>query len=440
MVRKILILCFLTFGHLAFGQSLETQVDSLFSSINKPDVPGAAVVIMRGDSVHFSKGYGIANLEYNIPVTPETVFLVASVSKQFTAYGIALLATHGKISLNAPVTDYIPELNAFTPPITTQHLVYHTSGLRDEFGLLSLTGYRMDDVITKENILRLIYRQRALNFDPGTEYLYSNSGYTLLAEIIERVSGQSFSDWTRDSLFLPLGMTKSQFRSEQGTVIPNVASGYITAPNGYKAQRVNYSSVGASGLYTTALDLGKWLTALKHGTIGGEETRDLAHTRGVLTNGDTLAYAFGLTHGQFRGTRSIGHSGSHRGFRAWAGRFPEYDLGIVVLGNLEEFNPSDMAMKIAGLFINDKHLNAYEGTYHSEELGSTLYITMEADTLHLHSRRGRLATLSRTGLNSFYSDAWYLSTLEFKQEGDSLLGFSASSGRTNKVWFKKLNQ
>ena len=130
MVRKILILCFLTFGHLAFGQSLETQVDSLFSSINKPDVPGAAVVIMRGDSVHFSKGYGIANLEYNIPVIPETVFLVASVSKQFTAYGIALLATHGKISLNAPVTDYIPELNAFTPPITTC-LLYTSPSPRD---------------------------------------------------------------------------------------------------------------------------------------------------------------------------------------------------------------------------------------------------------------------------------------------------------------------
>lgn len=440
MLRKILILCFLTSGHLALGQSLETQVDSLFSSMDKPDVPGAAVVIMRGDSVHFAKGYGIANLEYNIPITPETVFLVASVSKQFTAYGIALLEAHGEISLNAPVTDYIPELHAFTPPITIRHLVHHTSGLRDEFALLSLAGYRMDDVITKDDILRLIYRQRALNFDPGTEYQYSNSGYTLMAEIIERVSGQSFSDWTRDSLFLPLGMTKSHFRSEHGKVIPDVASGYITAPNGYKAQRVNYSSVGASGLYTTALDLGKWLAALKHGTIGGEKTRDLAHTRGVLTNGDTLTYAFGLTHGQFRGTRSIGHSGSHRGFRAWAGRFPEYDLGIVVLGNLEEFNPSNMAMNVAALFIDDKHLNAYEGTYYSEELGSTLYITMEADTLRLHSRRGRLATLSRTGLNSFYSDAWYLSALEFKQEGDSLVGFSASSGRTQEVWFKKMNQ
>lgn len=440
MLRKILIPCLLAFAWPASGQSLEAHVDSLFASVDQPDTPGAAVVIMRGDSIHFAKGYGVADLEHSIPITPNTVFMVASVSKQFTAYGIALLTTQAKISLDDPVTDYIPELASFTPPITVRHLVHHTSGLRDEFNLLALAGYRMDDVITKDAILRLIYRQNDLNFDPGERYLYSNSGYTLMAEIIERVSGQSFSEWTHDNLFIPLGMTNSQFREKRGQVIENVASGYITAPGGYKAQRVNYSSVGASGLYTTALDLGRWLTALKRGDVGGTPTRELAHSRGILSNGDTLTYAFGLSYGRFRGTQSIGHSGSHRGFRAWAGRFPDHDLGIVVLGNLEEFNPSNMALKVATFFIEEKSLNVYEGAYHSPELGSTIYISLESDTLRARSQRGELATLSRTGRDSFSSDTWYLSSFQFKREDDRLTGVHISSGRSQDVWFEKMDQ
>ncbi len=440
MPYKILILCLFAFAWPAFGQSLETHVHSLFSSLDQPNTPGTAVVIVHGDSIHFAKGYGTADLEHNIPITPNTIFMGASVSKQFTAYGIALLAIQGKISLDDPVTDYIPELPPFTPPITIRHLVHHTSGLRDEFSLLALAGYRMDDVITKDNILHLLYRQNELNFDPGQRYMYSNSGYTLMAEIIERVSGQSFDDWMRDNFFLPLGMKNSQFRSNHGQITENVASGYVTASDGYKAQRINYSSVGASGLYTTALDLGRWLTALTQGEIGGIPTRELAHSRGILSNGDTLNYAFGLRYGRFRGTQFIGHSGSHRGFRAWAGRFPDHDLGIVVLGNLEEFNPSNMALKIATFFIEEKSLNVYEGRYHNHELGSTIYLSIESDTLRVHSRRGELATLSRTGRDSFSSDTWYLSSFEFQRENDRLTGVHISSGRSQDIWFEKIDQ
>ena len=438
MLRKFFALCLLMSAWPAFGQSLEAHMDSLFALMDHTDTPGAAVAIVRGDSVQFAKGYGIADLEHDIPVTPNTVFMAASVSKQFTAYGIALLANQGKISLDDPVTDYIPELPNFQYPMTIRHLVHHTSGLRDEFSLLALAGYRMDDVITKDDILRLIYQQKDLNFDPGERYMYSNSGYTLMAEIITRVSGQSFRDWMHENLFRPLGMASSQFRSERGQTIENVASGYITASDGYKAQRVNYSSVGASGLYTTALDLGRWLIALKRGDVGGIETRDLAHSRGILSDGDTLTYAFGIRYGWFRGTRSIGHSGSHRGYRTWAGRFPEYDLGIAVLGNLEEFNPSNMAQKIAAFFIEEKNLDAYKGTYHSRELGSTIYISVRSDTLRVRSRRGELATLSRTGRDSFSSDTWYMNSFEFKREGDSLTGVHISSGRSQDVWFEKI--
>ncbi|MCY4159262.1 MAG: serine hydrolase [Bacteroidetes bacterium] len=440
MLRNIFILFTLPLACSALGQTLEAKLDSLFSAVDQPNVPGAAIVITRGNTIHFSKGYGIADLEHNVPVTDSTVFMVASVSKQFTAYAIALLATHGEISLQDPVTDYIPELNSVSPSITIQHLVYHTSGLRDEFTLLALAGYRMDDQITKEDILRLIYRQRELNFNPGTRYLYSNSGYTLLAEIIERVSGQSFADWTHENLFQPLGMMDSHFRSTTEQITPNVASGYITTSDGYRAQRVNYSSVGASGLYTTTLDLGRWLIALRNSELGGSQTQELAHTRGITSHGDTLNYAFGLSYGRFRGTEFIGHSGSHRGYRAWAGRFPDHDLGIAVLGNLEEFDPHQMAQKVASLFIEEKSLYAYEGIYHSRELDNTIYISLESDTLRASSQRGKLATLSRTGRDSFRSDTWYLSSFDFKRDTTGVIGFHTSSGRSHDIWFEKKDQ
>lgn len=439
MLRNFLVFFLLLLPRASQGQSLEVRMDSLFDAENNASAPGVAVVIVRGDSIHFAKGYGIADLEHNIPITPNTVFMAASVSKQFTAYGMALLSKQDKISIQDTVTKYVPELQSLDSPITIEHLIHHTSGLKDEFSLLALAGYRMDDVITKEDILRLIFHQTDLNFESGTRYSYSNSGYTLLAEIIERISQQSFRSWMHQHVFQPLGMNDSHFRSSLGEVTPNIASGYITSDDGYKAQRVNYASVGASGLYTTALDLGRWLIALKNGEIGGIETRDLAQTRGVLSNGDTLNYAYGLSYGRFRGTPSIGHSGSHRGYRTWAGRFPDHDLGIVVLANLEELNPSLLAQKIASLFIEEKSLYPYEGTYYSTELNSTISITLESDTLRVHSRRGNLATLSRSGHNSFTSDIWYLSSLEFDRDANVVSGVHVSSGRSKNIWFQKLD-
>lgn len=438
-IRYILILCLILLSMPANGQDLEIRIDSLFSSVNHTEKPGVAVVIIRGDSIHFAKGYGMADLEHKIPISTNTVFMAASVSKQFTAFGIALLTTQNKISLQDTVTKYLPELNHYNPPITIQHLIHHTSGLRDEFNLLALAGYRMDDVITKPDILRLIYSQTDLNFEPGARYVYSNSGYTLLSEIIERVTQQPFSKWMDQNIFQPLGMQETHFRSTPGKITPNVASGYITTKDSYKAQRVNYSSVGASGLYTTVLDLGRWLIALNKGSIGGKTTSDLAITRGVLSNSDTLSYAFGLRYGRFRGTQYIGHSGSHRGYRAWAGRFPDHDLGIAILANLEEFNPSDASLKIASLFIEEKSLYPYEGAYQSPELKSTFFISLENDTLRANSQRGHLATLSRSGRDSFSSDVWYLRSLEFIRENGNIMGVNISSGRAENVWFQKID-
>lgn len=439
MVRKILLLCAVILTAPATGQSVTDRVDDLFVSWDRPDSPGAAVVINRGDTVFYSRSYGAAQLDFGVPITPSTVFMAASVSKQFTAYSIALLALEGAIDLDASVRQYVPELDELATPITVRQLIHHTSGLRDEFGLLAMAGYYMDDVITKDDILRLLYRQRDLNFDPGSQYLYCNSGYTLLAEIIERVTGRSFGAWTQSAVFEPLGMNDSHFREDHSTVIQDLAQGYVSSGDHYKMQLVNYASVGASGLYTTALDLSRWLVHLNAIANQEHELHTLINTRGLLTNGDTLDYAFGLSIDQFRGTRRIGHSGSHRGYRAWAGRFPDHDLGIAILSNLEEFNPSAMANQIAALFIKDKTLTEYEGVYYSGELDTRYTIALHDDTLRLRTARGLETTLQRSGANDFVSPIWFLSEISFKRENNRIAGLSVSYRRTRDIWFTRLD-
>ena len=421
------------------ANSLATLVDALFVPWDKPDTPGAAVAVVRDGALIYQRGYGTANLEYDLPITSSTVFLVASVSKQFTAFAIAMLAEQGTLSLDDDVRKYVPELHDFGPTITLRHLVHHTSGLRDEFGLLAMAGYHMDDVITKETILGLAYRQRALNFEPGEEYLYSNTGYTLMAEIVERVTGQSFRDWTTENIFEPLGMTHSHFRDDYKSIIKNRAQGYYTDGDGYKKQTVNYASVGASGLYTTAEDLARWALNFNDGRVGGTAVLDLVHQRGRLNKGDTLSYAFGQSIGQHKGHRRVSHSGSHRGFRTYLARFPDDDLAVVVLSNLEAFNPAEMALKVADLYLTDppERLAEFTGTYHSEELDATYRLSLEKGRLVARHRRYEPIALTPSDTDAFSSDSWFLSTLAFSRTDGQITGFRASNSRTQKVWFEK---
>ncbi len=416
---------------------LDKQVDSLFAAWNSNDTPGVAVAVVEADEVVYRRGFGMANLDYDVPITPSTVFLVASVSKQFTAFAIAMLAIEGIINLNDPVTKYVPELPEFQ--ITVRHLVHHTSGLRDAFGLLAMAGYHMDDVITKKSILDLLYRQEKLNFDPGEEYLYSNSGYILMAEIVERVTGMSFADWTQKHLFEPLGMKNSHFRDDHREVLPNRAQGYVTRDDGYAEQVVAWSSVGASGLYTTATDLARWATNFSTGAVGGPRVLDLVHQRGRLANGDTLAYAFGLTIGSYRGFQTVGHGGSHRSFRTHFLRLPEEDLAIIVLSNLEEFDPADMARKIVDVYLEEDPtmLSQYVGTYYSEELDATYTIALEATHLVARHRRYEDIHLMRSDKDHFSSDSWFLPSVEFSRDAHGITGFEVTNRRTRKVWFAK---
>ncbi|NIO80107.1 MAG: serine hydrolase, partial [Candidatus Aminicenantes bacterium] len=183
--------------------SFEEKVDKLFEKWNTIDSPGAAAAIIKDGMVIYRKGFGSAQLEYNIPITPSTVFHVASVSKQFTAMAISMLEAEGKLSINDDIRKHLPEVPDFGKTITIRHLLHHTSGIRDQWELLIMAGWRMDDVLTQNHIMELVKRQKELNFSPGERYMYCNTGYTLLAEIVSRASGKPFTQWTQENIFKP---------------------------------------------------------------------------------------------------------------------------------------------------------------------------------------------------------------------------------------------
>jgi CubicO group peptidase (beta-lactamase class C family) len=247
------------------------DVDRLFAKWNKPDSPGAVIAIIKDGAIIYSRGYGMANLDYGMPNTPSTVFHLASVSKQFTAFAIYLSAQDGKLSLDDDIRKYLPELHDFGKRITIRHLLHHTSGLRDQWNLLALAGWRLEDVIRAEDVLDLIWRQKELNFDPGSAYLYSNTGYTLLGLIVERVSGKPLSEFAQERIFRPLGMAHTHFQNGYGTIVKDRAYSYErTGHGGYEYVALSYSTVGPSSLFSTVGDLALWDQNFYTGQIGGK--------------------------------------------------------------------------------------------------------------------------------------------------------------------------
>lgn len=334
---------------------LTSKVDQLFANWDKPDSPGAALVVVKDGAVVYRHGYGSANLEYGIPIAPSTVFHVASVSKQFTAFAITMLAKAGKLALDDDIRKYLTELPDFGKLITIRHLLHHTSGLRDQWELLAMAGWRLDDVITKEHIMKMVRHQKDLNFAPGQEHLYCNTGYTLLGVIVERVTGQSFREYTQENIFKPLGMTSTHFHDDHEMIVKNRAYSYHPdSAQGFKLSALNYANVGATSLFTTVEDMAKWVLNFETASIGGPAVIEQMYQQGVLNNGQKINYAFGLSIDQYRGLKTIGHGGADAGYRSYVVRFPEQKFAVVVLSNLSTFNPARLAQQVADFYLADQ--------------------------------------------------------------------------------------
>jgi CubicO group peptidase (beta-lactamase class C family) len=270
------------------------DIDKLFAAWDKPDSPGLALAVVKDGRIVHSRGYGQASLEYGIPIKPGTIFHAASLSKQFTGFAIQLLAQEGKLSLDDPVKKYVPQLQVEGPPITIRHLLHHTSGLRDQWDLLTLAGLRLEDFITENDILGLVFQQKQLNFQPGEDHLYSNTGYTLLGQVVRRVSGQSLAAFAQERIFTPLGMKSTHFQENYGTVVKNRAYSYARGRDGnWRYLALSYSNTGATSVFTTVEDLALWSANFDQPRAGNAQTVQASLVTGKTNDGRDTSYASG---------------------------------------------------------------------------------------------------------------------------------------------------
>src|SRR5882724_9750937 len=335
-------------------QPTNPAVDAIFADLTKPGSPGCALGVYREGKIIYAKGYGLANVEENVPISPQTVFDVGSVSKQFTAASILLLERQGKLRLDDDLRKYIPELPDYSrgsQKITILHLLNHTSGLRDYVSLFLLAGIHYDNVTTDDDALAIIVRQKGLNFSPGSDWKYTGSGYLLLSLIVKRVSGKTLKDFAAENIFQPLGMVHSQFRNDHTSLIPNRALAYEQSENGAFKLSVSYAEENGDGMvHTTIEDLQKWDENFYSGQVGGKDLLAELQERGKLNDGKTLKYAKGLFIRDYRGLPTIWHAGESAGYLAYLLRFPQQHFSIACLCN-GPVSPFQRAHRLAQVYL-----------------------------------------------------------------------------------------
>ncbi|MGI9200121.1 MAG: serine hydrolase domain-containing protein [Woeseiaceae bacterium] len=351
-------------------QTSAPEVDALFADYDHPDTPGCALGVIQDGEFIYRQGYGMANLEYDIPITSSSVFRIASTSKQFTAMAIALLAESGEISLQDPLSRFFPEFADWADSVTVTHLLEHSSGVRDYLTLAWLVGLtEYTDHYTLEWVLELLARQRETNFEPGSDFLYSNSGYMLLAQIVERVTGQTLREYSEENIFGPLGMTHSRFQDNHAHIIKNRADGYEPSDTGFDINMTTLNLVGDGAVFTTIDDLLLWDRNFYNNRLGKGD-KDLVE-RAPEYDGDSY-YAFGLEWDEYRGLSRISHSGSFAGFRADLMRFPEQQLTVAVLCNRDDAAPTSLANRVAKHYLQGA-MQAGDTDGHAADIGKSQY-------------------------------------------------------------------
>ena len=443
---------------------LEPKVDQLFAEWDRSDSPGAALAVIRDGEIIYKRGYGIANLEYDIPITTTTIFDIASVSKQFVGFAIATLLQEGKLSLDDDIRMYLPDVPDFGNPITIRHLLNHSSGLRDWVQSLVIAGVAMDDVISFKHILKMVRHQKALNFEPGTAFSYTNTGYNLLAEIVETITGDSFPEWTDTNIFKPLAMINTHFHDDHQMILKNRAYSYQVAEDDqFKHAVNNTTALGSSSLDSTAEDLAKWILNFDTAHVGGRTILEQMHECGVLNHGEQTAYAFGLHISKYRTLKIVQHGGGWRGFRSHMIRFPDQKFAVVVLCNLDTFNPLSLAKKIADLYLADalgpeesqpdkavqpaegiksepltpEQLAEFEGDYYTEELDTTYTIGAHGNQIVAQHIRHDDILLTYTD-GRFLGDTWFFPEIHFTQDSTGrVTGFRLTGDRVMNLHFEK---
>jgi CubicO group peptidase (beta-lactamase class C family) len=432
----------------------ETQIDNIFKKWDTPHTPGCAVGVYQDGKILFENGYGMANLKKNTPITPGTKFAMASISKEFTAAAVVLLSLRGKMNLHKPVRDYIPEMPEYPGDYqpTVGELLHHTSGIPDLFALLSLYDISLNKAISSKKIIRVITGQSHLNFEPGSKFLYSNSGYSLLAEIVKRVSGQSLKEFTSKNIFMPLGMGDTIFRDNRKQKIKHQAMSYRRGDgNKFRlAYRKDWEGIGATGLRTNIVDFAKWNQQLIQNRLPDAEGFDKRMLRpGVLNNGDTLNYAMGLMIRNYKGQKTVSHDGIFMGFKTSYFSVPKQHYGSAIFCNSGNINPIKLNREVAALYLKvpfNKWLKKFGGIYYSKELNLKYALKVHDGNLYLEKKQGapeKKLTYAReshgvvsnkTG-RKFRTGDW---NILFKESDQGQVeGFTISRSRAYNIFFKK---
>ena len=455
-----LLLIIVLSGSTVWSQSNDTvnRIDQIFARFHN-DMPGVAVAIAINGKSFYNKAFGLSNLEFPLPNTSETIFECGSVSKQFTAAAILLLVQEGKLSLNDDVRKYVPELPQYDSTITIQHLLNHTSGLKDWGALYSLTGWpRTTRAYTQQLSFDIVFRQKSLNFSPGSKYSYSNSNYVMLTLITERVSGKTLAEFTTEKFFKPLGMTKTQWRDNFREVVQGRAVAYSLRDGVFSLDMPFEDVHGPGGLLTTTADLLKWNILLDTNEIFSTQIAQQRVTPGLLNDGSSSGYAAGLMIGEWNGYNEISHSGSTAGYRAWLAWYPSKKLSVAILSNYAAFNPTAAGRAIASVFLGIpqisatvsessqlsvqsayeiSNLNSFAGIYYSEEVESTYKIEVKEGALEVYRKAGDNFRLISVAKDEFSTASNGLFKFSRDKKG-RITGFTVSVSRAENVPFKKI--
>lgn len=464
--RLFTILSFICISLPLFAQispAQQTQVDAVFAKWDKDNMPGGALAVIQNGTIVYQKGYGMANLEHQIPIVPETVFYIGSVSKQFVAMCMLLLEEQGKLDLDVDIRTYLPEFPDYGYAITSRNLIHHTSGIRDNLTLWELIGRSHLDEIPESEIYELILRQEKLNFEPGTEYRYSNSCYFMMSLIIERITGQSLREYADEHIFSKLGMNNSFFGDDNRRIISKRASGYHEKEEGgIENMIMRFDLVGSGGLYSNVQDLFLWDQNFYNNKLGsrGQALIDDMLTNGRYKDGSEVDYAFALVNDEYRGLKTVSHSGALGGYRAHFLQFPDQQFSVIILSNVTTFAPGDKAYAVADILLKDQleprpeksaavasttvrvngptpnldDLERYTGRYYSSELD--YHYTLEIEKGQVVMKIGEAYTFPLTPATPTLfrmNNGW---SIEFQKDGpEKIKGFLLNAGRVSGLRF-----
>lgn len=467
-MKKIFLLLLCSISFLSFSQFKESkQVDSIFAEWNQLDTPGAALGIVKDGELIYAKGYGSADLEHDLPITPSSVFYIGSVSKQFVTFCILLLEEQGKLDLDDKIQKYLPDFPEYEAPLTIRHFIHHTSGVRDYLTLMDLKGRSYLDNLDVDEVYELIKRQKELNFTPGEKYLYSNSCYFMLAMIVEKVSHEPIRKFAHEHIFSPLGMQNTLFYDDNTDLIKNRVFSYQKKREGegFDNLIMRFDLVGSGGVYSSIEDLFLWDQNFYHNILGkgGQAIIQKMHQEGVLNNGESAGYAFALNNGTYKGLRTVSHSGSLAGYRAQLLRFPDEKFSVIILANRDDANPTGKSYQVADILLKDRFkeeppqkevsdkkedkttkeedmdlasvdLMDYVGNFYSEELDVTYKLYMANDLLKLKIANNEPQDMGINDPDTFISNGNHY---RFERTDGKVVGFELDAGRVTNLKFEK---